>query len=824
MGLLNIFKGRLRVKILSLAVAILGLEMVFLVILTLELKRNIIQLFLLASTVAIFFTIILQAFLKRIVINPIERLVDSMKKVSGGNLTPISGITSRDEIGDLANTINESIFHMGSMIGGINDVSKEVERVGSQVSDDSKRLIELAQIQLGSIETITGSIEELNAAIKGIASSIDELSISAVQTSSSMLEMMSSVDEVANSTVTLSTSVEGTASSIDEMNASVKEVAQSAEVLSKASEETSSAVEEINATIKEVEIAYRESARLADKVKEDASQLGMASIEKTIEGMKGIKEKVERTAELINRLGSRSEEIGKVINVIDEVTDQTSLLALNAAILAAQAKEHGKGFSVVAEEIKELAEKTAASTKEIGDLIVSVQGEAKGAVEAMGEGLSKVEEGVRLSKEAGDALKQILESAKISSEMASSIERATIEQAKGIKQVVGAMDRIRDMIVHISNAISEQTKGVGQIVLAAEKMRDITEKVRSATSEQSKASKQITQAVEIVTEKIQDMSHSIQEQKIGSDLIMNSIEGAKDIPKKNVDIAFEINQRILTLTKATDLLKAETGRFRISEVYIREKGLRMGVIPLESPAEMFRKFTPLTEYLSITLGMKVSLKLALDFEGTIEDLGKGVTQICYMTPTTYIEASQRYGVRPIVKEVLDGKPFTNSVIVTKQGSKVNRVEDVRGSTFAFGDPKSTTSHIIPRNMLLEVGIDIKDLRSYRYLGHHDNVAQAVLKGEFDAGGMLESIAYKFIPQGLKIIKVSTDIPGFNICVAKDIDPKVEEKLKKTLLDINNQKEETRQVLKTLNPKQTGFVEAHDDDYSEIGRIMQKIGK
>ncbi len=559
---INVSGGRLSLMVLGPMVIITGLEIVLILTLTSEMKKTLTQIIITALAGAIIPAVVLYLLLRKIVINPVEKLTGAMKMVSGGNLAQITYIGSSVEIRGLTDAINESLLYIENMIKGVNNVSRQVEKMGSMVVEDSKRLINFAEIQLGSVETITGSIEELNAAIRGISSSVEGLSISAEETSSSILEMAASVDEVAHSTVDLSISVDGTSASLEEMRASVKEVAGSVETLSKASEETSSAVEEINATIKEVEGAYRESARLADKVKEDASRLGMASIEKTIDGMKGIKEKVERTAEFINRLGGRSEEIGKILNVIDEVTDQTSLLALNAAILAAQAKDHGKGFSVVAEEIKELAERTAASTKEIGDLITSVQREAKGAVEAMGEGLIKVEEGVKLSREAGDALRQILESAKSSSDMAFSIERATIEQARGVRQVVESMERIREMVVHIARATSEQTKGVEQIVLASEKMRDITQQVKMTTSEQSRASRQITKTVESVTDKIQEIARAIQEQKIESSLIVNSIEGAKELPKKNIDIASEINKRIDTITKATDFFKTALEKFK----------------------------------------------------------------------------------------------------------------------------------------------------------------------------------------------------------------------------------------------------------------------
>ena len=121
-----------------------------------------------------------------------------------------------------------------------------------------------------------------------------------------------------------------------------------------------------------------DAARLAEKVSREASERGMTAIREAIKGMQNIRQAVEATADVVNRLGKRSQEIGQILKVIDEVTDQTSLLALNAAILAAQAGEHGKGFAVVADEIKDLADRTAASTQEITGLISAVREETGG--------------------------------------------------------------------------------------------------------------------------------------------------------------------------------------------------------------------------------------------------------------------------------------------------------------------------------------------------------------------------------------------------------------------------------------------------------------
>src|SRR5512135_1629229 len=171
----------------------------------------------------------------------------------------------------------------------------------------------------------------------------------------------------------------------------------------------------------------------------------MRSIEKTIDGMNRMETTARRTADVVNRLGGRAESIGSILTVIEDITDQTSLLALNAAILAAQAGEHGKGMSVVATEIRELANRTAASTQEISKLIVAVQEDSREAVAVMGKGVQLTTEGTRLAREAGDALQKILERAGQAREMSHAISRAAAEQTVGMRQVSEAVDRINAM-------------------------------------------------------------------------------------------------------------------------------------------------------------------------------------------------------------------------------------------------------------------------------------------------------------------------------------------------------------------------------------------
>lgn len=760
---------------------------------------------------------------KKTVINPIKALEGATRSLSQGDLSFHTNIQSKDEIGFLNDNIRKALRGIGNIIQRIGAVAKRVTNVSSAVEEESKKVVEGTQLETEATDSMLSSIEEFNKSAGEIAESVGGLSVSTEQTAASVDEMVANTEEITKNTIELSGAVDSTSSSIEQMSANIKEIAHKTEELKISAEETLSATEEINSVIKEIESNTKESARLSGKVTSDASSFGMASIDKTAEGMERIRTTVQKTAEFIGKLGNRSEEIWKILDVIDEITDQTNLLALNAAILAAQAGEHGKGFSVVADEIKDLAERTSFSTQEIASLIQAVQSEVKGAVTAMAEGLKTVEEGSRLSREAKEALNKIVESSKISTEKVSSIERATSEQTKGIRFVTDAMEKVKDMIGQIAKATSEQTKGTSLIMSASEKISDITKHVKNATIEQSKGGKQIYKAVENVSTRIHEISKSLNEQKSGSDDILASIEKIKDLPVENRNRAFSMNRSLRNLLKDAELLMTELNRFKFAVEEKEVNVLKMGVIPLESPAEMYRKFLPLANYLTKKLNKKVELKIAVDFADTIKEIGTGITNICYMTPSTYIEAKDKYNIEVLAKALRNGKPYQHTVIIAREKGEISQIEDIKDHSFAFGDERSTSSHIVPRAMLYEAGIDLKDLSFYDYLGHHDDVAKAILNGEFNAGGVMESTAIKFKDQGLRFIKYSLDIPEFNICVNKEMTEEEKQLIRQSLLELDDSIAEGKEILQAITSDYTGFVESRDSDYDGIRGIMQKLG-
>ncbi len=765
---------------------------------------------------------IMWLLLRRIVLNPIKKIESAARQLSDGDMTFSVDIDNSDEIGQVSVALHDALQSISSILQRVKDVTKRISKISSEVEADSRDILEGTQLEAEAIENISASIEELNAAITEIAANTQDLAESSEQTRAAVEEMAASTSQIANNSNELFESTETTSASIEELFSSIREVAQNADELFRSAEDTLSAIEEITASIREVEGNTKESARLSERVMNEASTYGMTSIEKTIEGMERIKASVEKTAEYIKKLGGRSEEIGNILTVIDDVTDQTTLLALNAAILAAQAGEHGKGFSVVADEIKDLADRTSFSTQEISSLIQTVQQEVRDAVEAMKHGLEAVNEGLGLSKEASDALRKIVETAQLSSEMSTAIEHSTSEQAEAARFVSRSMENVRNMASQIAKATSEQSRGMNLITNAAEKVKDIAIQVKTATEEQSVQSRQIRKSTDVVSEKSQQIANAINEQKTESEQIKRSAENISDLPVKNRNLSFKVNNSLRSLVKDAELIVTEMERFRFSISKGAEKTLRFGVIPLESPADMHRKFTPLAEYLGRRLGKRVELKVGVDFDSAIREIGSGITQFCYMTPSTYIKANREYDVKVIAKALRNGKPFHHSVIIARNDSPVSSIEDLRGRSFAFGDRESTSSHIVPRYMLIEAGIDLEDLLFYNYLGHHDDVARAVLSGEYDAGGVMESTADKFKERGLKFIKFSDEIPEFNICVTSELPQETAEDVKSAILALKDTGVEGIAVLKSIDEHYTGFVEASDEDYAWIRNIMSKL--
>lgn len=493
---------------------------------------------------------------------PVIRVAEAASVVARGDLSQQVEATSKDELGTLAESFNSMSQNLANMIKGIREAYRRVDQGREQIQSNALQVLEGSRSQVTSLEEISSAISQMNSSLKGVAGNVENLSTSSEETSSSIMEMAATIEQVTGHIKSLSVSVDETASSIAEMVSSIQQVDKSIELLSNLISDTAVSIKEMEGSIRQVEKSAASSHALSEQVTTNA-EMGMRSVEMTIGGMEKIRQAVARSSDVITKLGTSSEEIGKILNVIDDVAEQTNLLALNAAIIAAQAGEHGKGFAVVAEEIRGLAERTASSTKEIDTLIKTVQRDVGNAVQTMAGGSNAVEEGVQLSVQAGENLKKILDSARNSSDMAKEIAKATEEQAKGIRSINQAIEQIREMMMQITKATTEQKSGSEQIIAAVENMREMTNYVNRAQMEQSKGSKQITLAIENVTEMVTHILKATGEQAKGSEQIVKIVEFFKEINQKNVDSVAEMNRALSLLLEQTSILKQEISIFKV---------------------------------------------------------------------------------------------------------------------------------------------------------------------------------------------------------------------------------------------------------------------
>jgi len=289
----------------------------------------------------------------------------------------------------------------------------------------------------------------------------------------------------------------------------------------------------------------------------------MAAVHETVEGMEQIQDSFNGIESIISNLSEKSESIGEVVKVIESVVEQTNLLALNAAIISSQAGEHGRAFSVVAEEVRSLAERTATSTREIAGLIESVQGGVLDAVTAMGQGATRVERGVELSNEAGHILREIGESAQQSTLWAKEIVEATRGQAADIDRVGIAMNQVKETATQLNRGTHEQDSAGNEITRGVEQMLHLGLEVKNATQHQIRESSLITRSVEVVAMRIKEILVETQGQSKRADQIHEALKIFREVTVETTRRAAHTSETVADLSAHAQGLEEEIGRFRL---------------------------------------------------------------------------------------------------------------------------------------------------------------------------------------------------------------------------------------------------------------------
>lgn len=243
--------------------------------------------------------------------------------------------------------------------------------------------------------------------------------------------------------------------------------------------------------------------------------------------------------------------------------------------------------------------------------------------------------------------------------------------------------------------------------------------------------------------------------------------------------------------------------------------LVLGSVAMDVPAVMHRRLRPLTRHLARELDRPVRLKLAPSMRVAINELARGKVDISYLTPVAYIRAHQAGKVRLVAKTVTKGKASFQLMIVVKQDSAIRSVADLAGKSFAFGDKAA----LLQRATVVGAGMPLDSLGDYKFIGHYDNIVRGVMNGDFDAGILKDTMAFKWKDKGIRILHATAQLPPYNISVSASVDDATFSALQRVFLALDNDDPQHLLVIKALDAKYDGFAPTSDHEYDIVRELV-----
>ncbi len=407
--------------------------------------RNLLMFIMGVGVVALVILSVLTLILSAITIAPVKDLMRVAEALGRGDLSKKATVKTADELGQLGDTLNRTIDRLQGLVQTESDRDKMQHQVMDLLSVVSTAAEGDLTIKAEVTADALGSVADaFNLMITGLTTLVTHASNVATEIQRSAGDILRSADSMRVGAEQQASQIRNASEAVNAMSSTTQRMAENAEAATQTS---------LKAT--------------------QAAVKGGAAVAETIKGMQRIRATVQSTGKKIKGLGERSLEIGAIIEVINEIATQTNLLALNAAIEAARAGEQGRGFAVVADEVRKLAERAARATKDITGLIKGIQVETSEAVTVMEEGTREVEEGTKLADQAGSALREIEQIVKQTATLMTDITRAAADQVQSTSSVVHTMDTI-------SNLTQETTVGVQDTVATINNLADLTKRLNEA--------------------------------------------------------------------------------------------------------------------------------------------------------------------------------------------------------------------------------------------------------------------------------------------------------------------------------------------------------
>jgi methyl-accepting chemotaxis protein len=411
----------------------------------------------------------------RSITEPLDRLVLMAREiVEKGDLDQEIDIKNTDEIGTLSQSFRDMVVYFREMAA----VSESI--AGGDLS------VEVTP--RSDNDTLNAAFSKMTNGLRSLVRSVRD---AASQVSSGSNQVADASEDAAKINVQSAAAIDEVTSTMHEMSINVQNMVKNTQMQASSVSETSASIDQMVASIQRVADTAKVLLDISGRSRDEVTS-GIGTMQKTTEGLNRINGSIGSSAAIISSLGERADNIGKIVEVIDDISEQTNLLALNAAIEAARAGEHGLGFAVVADEVRKLAEKSATSTKEISELIANIQNEARRAVDNMEKSTVIVNEGLDLGNDLSLALRKISNVVTEVYKFAQEIGAATNEQSHGSSQIGQATARLNEITHEINSAVEEQASGAQAVVRAMERMREMVQQSSSSSTELAASSEQMS--------------------------------------------------------------------------------------------------------------------------------------------------------------------------------------------------------------------------------------------------------------------------------------------------------------------------------------------
>ena len=415
------------------------------------------------------------------VIGPLNVAAEYVDRISKGDIPPKITDNYNGDFNEIKNNLNQAIDAVNMLVTDALMLVDAAERGALQTrADVTHHHGDFRKIVDGvnkTLDMVVNPIDETST-IMSIFATGDLTSRILSEYNGDFAKLKNDINKFAESLsdliMQLTDSIQNTASAAHEISSTAESLAAATQEQSAQADEVANAVEAMSRTITENAMSASRTADVANKNSTMASESGKV-VELTVNKMKDIAVVVKNSATNIEQLGESSKQIGEIISVIDDIADQTNLLALNAAIEAARAGEQGRGFAVVADEVRKLAERTTEATKQIAKMIKGIQHETEQAVVAMNKGTMEVQSGIELADKAGESLKQILTSTHEVLDMVNQIAAASEEQS-------ATSEQISKNVIAISKVTADSTSRVEDVAKTADELARMTEQLRDLIS------------------------------------------------------------------------------------------------------------------------------------------------------------------------------------------------------------------------------------------------------------------------------------------------------------------------------------------------------